>query len=110
MSNAASSSRLLAGLVFIVIGSAVLAHEAAPQAMSIDDLKRSYVSCSDAAMKSRLDSGGTMYCSVLYEELKRRAFGGDFDRLLAWSRSTDGGYFDPASRPRALPRETISRH
>jgi hypothetical protein len=78
--------------------------------MSIDDLKRSYVSCSDAAMKSRLDSGGTMYCSVLYEELKRRAFGGDFDRLLAWSRSTDGGYFDPASRPRALPRETISRH
>jgi hypothetical protein len=107
MSNAALSSRLLAGLVLVVLGSAARAHEA-PQAMSIDELKRGYVSCSEAAVKSRLDNGSVMHCSVIYEELKRRAFGGDFERLLAWSRGAD--YRDSASRPRALPRETTSRH
>jgi hypothetical protein len=28
-----------------------------------------------------------MKCSVVYEELKQRAFGGDFHKLLAWSKA-----------------------
>lgn len=110
MSKATLWSRLVVGFVLIVPASCSLAREAEAQRMSVDELKRGYVSCSEAAMNSRLDNGSAMYCSMIYEELKRRAFGGDFERLLAWSRSTDGGYLDPASRPRALPRETISRH
>jgi hypothetical protein len=32
-----------------------------------------------------MDAGGVMECSVIYEELKRRVFGGDFGRLREWS-------------------------
>jgi hypothetical protein len=46
-----------------------------------------YLACDHAAMQGRLDSGAIAQCSVLYEELKRRAFDGDFDKLLAWSRN-----------------------
>lgn len=53
---------------------------------SIDDLKRVYLQCNDAALGGRLGWPGVMGCSVIYETLKQRAFGGDFDRLLAWSR------------------------
>ena len=54
---------------------------------SVDALKREYLACDRSAMSGRLSSGGIMHCSMVYEELKRRAFGGDFDRLLAWSNS-----------------------
>ena len=51
----------------------------------IDDLKRSYLACHRASMRLALDSGEAMHCSVVYEALKHRAFGGDFERVLAWS-------------------------
>lgn len=53
---------------------------------SIDELKRAYLSCSRAALGSQLDRAGVMQCSVIYEVLKQRAFGGEFDTLYAWSR------------------------
>jgi hypothetical protein len=52
--------------------------------MSIEDLKGLYLSCEEAAIVSRLDSGDAMYCSVIYEELKKKAFAGDFKRMKAW--------------------------
>jgi len=53
----------------------------------IDELKRVYLSCDRAAAGGQLNTGGIMYCSIVYEELKRRAFGGDFEKLLAWSKA-----------------------
>jgi hypothetical protein len=53
---------------------------------SIDELKRAYLACNRAALGSLLDRAGVMQCSVIYEALKQHAFGGDFDKLYAWSR------------------------
>ncbi len=55
--------------------------------VQIDDLKNDYLSCSRAAMNGQLDSAGIMRCSIVYEVLKQQAFGGDFDKLLDWSRA-----------------------
>lgn len=54
---------------------------------TIGELKALYLRCSDAALQGRLASAEIGQCSIVYEELKRRAFDGDFDRLLAWSRA-----------------------
>jgi hypothetical protein len=53
----------------------------------IDELKTDYLSCNGAAISGRLNAGGITECSVVYEELKRRAFGGDFAKLLDWSKA-----------------------
>jgi hypothetical protein len=53
----------------------------------IDELKRVYLACDRAAISGELDTAGIMQCSIVYEELKRRAFGGNFDKLLAWSKT-----------------------
>lgn len=54
---------------------------------TIDELKALYLRCNGAALQGRLGSAEIGQCSIVYEELKRRAFDGDFDRLLAWSRA-----------------------
>jgi hypothetical protein len=80
----------LAALMFVSLA-APMAHgqspDGGPQAVLIDELKSVYLSCSSAAADGRLDTAAIMQCSIVYEELKRRAFGGDFGRLLAWSRA-----------------------
>ena len=58
-----------------------------PSAMPIGELKRTYLECERAAVAGGLGGGDTMRCSVVYEELKRRAFGNDFRLLKAWSDS-----------------------
>lgn len=58
--------------------------------LSIEQLKRFYLWCARAATDGQLDNGAIMQCSVFYEALKERAFGGDFERLLAWSRENSG--------------------
>lgn len=76
----------------------VLAASAAPLAqsrsagdaldsVSVEDLKEIYLSCSGAAVNGQLDNAGVMQCSIVYELLKQRAFGGDFLRMLAWSQA-----------------------
>ena len=52
----------------------------------IEALKRVYLSCGREAVGGRLDTSGIMYCSIVYEELKLRAFDGDFGKMLAWSK------------------------
>jgi hypothetical protein len=56
-------------------------------APSVDELKRAYLACNRAASRERLASVQVAHCSLVYEELKQRTFGGDFERLLAWSNS-----------------------
>lgn len=70
---------------------APLAHGQLPRDLPVDELKRAYLSCSDAALGGRLGNGAIQQCSEVYEELKRRAFDGDFERLLAWSRALPAG-------------------
>lgn len=52
------------------------------------ELMAIYVACSNEAEARLLGAGEAAACSIAYEMLKRRVFGGDFDALLAWSRST----------------------
>ena len=52
--------------------------------MSIDELKSTYLGCEQAATTSRLNGGDAMYCSMAYEELKKKAFGGEFRRINSW--------------------------
>lgn len=53
---------------------------------SIEGLKRLYLECDRASITQRMTPGEVMQCSTIYEALKRHAFDGDFDLLLAWSR------------------------
>ena len=55
--------------------------------LTVDDLKRGYLACHEASTRRVLAMGEVMHCSVVYEALKQRAFGGDFERLLAWART-----------------------
>jgi hypothetical protein len=49
-------------------------------------LQTLYLRCSSEAIRGRLGRGEIAACSVVYETLLKRSFGGDFDALLAWSR------------------------
>jgi len=80
---------------------ALLQPAAYGEPLSIERLKTVYLACNEASERGELGLGEIMHCSVVYEELKRRAFDGDFERLLAWSRST-------APRGRPTARESIA--
>ena len=51
----------------------------------LDRLKGAYLECERAAVSDRLPTGEIMLCSVIYEELKQRAFDGDFLRMKVWA-------------------------
>ena len=55
--------------------------------LSVTELKRGYLACHRASMRRALAAGESMQCSMVYEELKQRAFGGDFERVLAWTHT-----------------------
>lgn len=80
------------------VGAAVVAAALAPAALGeperiavrragVDDLKAAYLSCNAQMAAGRLPTSAVMACSMVYEELKSRAFGGDFEKLLAWSQA-----------------------
>lgn len=50
-------------------------------------LKRLVVECNAAASRQLLDAGSAFACSLGYEALLRRGFGGDFQAMLAWWRT-----------------------
>jgi hypothetical protein len=83
--------RAVATLVWLVALATPLAHSqtsgSKQMAIPIDELKGAYLACNRAATSGRLNTGGIMKCSVVYEALKQRAFGGDFYKLLAWSKA-----------------------
>ncbi len=61
--------------------------------ISIADLQALYLDCELRAQAGRLAGADASGCSVIYEELKSRAFGGDFRRLNAWfeqARTAEG--------------------
>ncbi len=50
-------------------------------------LKRLALECNAAASRHLLDAGSAFACSLGYEALLRRGFGGDFQAMLAWWRT-----------------------
>lgn len=50
-------------------------------------LKHLVMQCDAAAGRQLLDPGSAFSCSIGYEALLRRGFGGDFQAMLAWWRS-----------------------
>ncbi|MGH8637485.1 MAG: hypothetical protein ACREUX_14865 [Burkholderiales bacterium] len=55
--------------------------------LSEREMKLFYTRCSREGISRRLDGGEAMACSIGYDVLLRKHFAGDFERLLAWSRS-----------------------
>lgn len=62
------------------------------------DLKSFYLRCSRAASQHALGSGEIALCSLGYEILLKRIFGGDFFALLAWSQLHPDDTLQTASR------------
>jgi hypothetical protein len=56
------------------------------EAMPESSVKDFYARCSQESVERRLDGGEAMACSIGYDVLLRKHFGGDFGRLHAWSR------------------------
>lgn len=52
----------------------------------VDELKAHFLACDRLASRTVIDSGTAAQCSVTYECLKARAFGNDWEALLAWWR------------------------
>ena len=50
------------------------------------ELKDAYSHCSREATQRLLGYGEAALCSIVYETLLRRVFGGNFDALLTWSK------------------------
>lgn len=57
---------------------------------SIDALKRAYIDCERRALVQRIPADEIMQCSVVYEDLKRRAFDDNWIKLWQWSRQALG--------------------
>jgi hypothetical protein len=74
-------------LALFTLTAAAQAERALARALTIEQLKIAFLDCDRRASITLLDIGDAERCSVIYEELKARAFGGDFDRLLAWWRT-----------------------
>lgn len=53
-------------------------------------LKRLVLECHRAAGERMLDLGSAAMCSMGYEALLRKGFGGDFQALMAWWRGDRG--------------------
>ena len=70
--------------VFGVHQSAGADDQSCINSMSIVELKSVYLGCEQAATTSRLNGGDAMYCSMVYEELKNKAFRGEFRRITSW--------------------------
>ncbi len=58
--------------------------------LSIDALKRTYLDCERRALVQRIPADEIMQCSVVYEDLKRRAFDDNWIKLWQWSRQALG--------------------
>lgn len=54
------------------------------------ELKQFYRRCTRASVRGHLGAGEIAICSIAYEQLLQRHFGGDFRALLAWRRGPEG--------------------
>ena len=77
-------------------------------AVTVDELKLMYLECDRRAGQTLLGSSEAAHCSMVFEELKQRGFGGDFRHLLAWwqaQRRVDAKPSASVLRPAQSPKE-----
>ena len=55
--------------------------------LTVAELKTIYLDCDRDAMRGILGASEIAACSMVYEELKKRAFDGDFEKFLVWSQA-----------------------
>lgn len=86
--RAEPASRCLSALA--TTGMQIIGNRAGPESpfeqVPSDCLKTFFLHCSREAGERVLALGEAAVCSVGYEVLLKREFGGDFDALLAWWR------------------------
>ena len=61
--------------------------QVAVAALPLEHLKLAYLGCDRAANEGTLDVPSFQRCVFVGDELLRRGFDGDFDRLIAWWRA-----------------------
>lgn len=78
-----------ATLALVVVESTAFAQapDAYTESQSIQALKATYLACDRATSASRMDPSVAGQCMSVSDELMRRAFEGDFDRLIVWWRA-----------------------
>lgn len=79
---------LLANMSFPALGEPAGDTSGGP---AVDVLKQEYLVCERAALAGKLGAGDIMHCSSLYEELKLRAFDGEFRKLREWYEAQQPG-------------------
>lgn len=94
--------------VFIGAASAALSQTATRPPLPVEvqlrqlpdeELKKRYLACTHASEQGALARLEVRWCSVVYDALLTRTFGGSYDALRAWS-ATDGAVVARAVAPR----------
>jgi hypothetical protein len=57
-------------------------------------LKAAYLHCDRLASTERFDAAAAHACSIVYEALKARVFGGSTDRFIAWMKQAQAALAD----------------
>lgn len=76
-----------------LLTAAALAAQAQPpasplRALPVEQLKKTYLECERQTQARLIPFSDAADCSIVADELLARGFGGDFNRLLAWWRSS----------------------
>ena len=73
-------------LSFVLIALSVSSVQSVtPEEMSVEMLKRAYLNCETHAQGAAISVDKITKCSVIYEQLKEREFGGNWILLREWS-------------------------
>ena len=69
-------------------------------------LRAAYLECDRVTAETRVDLGVMITCGMVGDVLRRRDFGGDFERQLQWWRAARGQYRTAHGGTAPAPSET----
>ena len=75
----------------------------------VPQLERTYLRCAEISTQSVMDAGDAVYCAMVADALRDRAFDGSFERLLAWWHAERGRTGLSESRAEDLPTSALAR-
>lgn len=90
---------LALSIALVALSAAAQPQRSPLDALTVAQLKTAYLECDRRASSVMLDAGEAANCSFVHEALKQRAFGGDFDRLLARWKSEKLAEANKQNRP-----------
>lgn len=68
----------------LLLGLAAATPMAREQTPSVEQLMAAYLACDRLMSRQRVEPAFVQRCSAIGEQLLRRGFDGDFERLLSW--------------------------